>query len=130
MAGGGIGGLPGTIPGSGGKKSKPKPKAPKWGKAGPGSLFGADKNQKLDRASKLHGITPKQIQKLLSARGYDIPVDGKMGEKTKTAMDAYIKGKPAKQYNDWASRHFAPKPGGNLVSGILNDAIRVTKGKT
>jgi hypothetical protein len=64
-------------------------------------------DRRLARQTNLAGMSPKQIQKMLIARGYDVGhPDGKLGSRTKTAMDAYIKGKPPKQYNDWAAQHY------------------------
>ena len=64
-------------------------------------------DKRFARRTNLAGMSPQQIQKLLIARGYDVGhPDGKLGSRTKTAMDAYIKGKPPQQYNTWAAKHY------------------------
>jgi peptidoglycan hydrolase-like protein with peptidoglycan-binding domain len=81
-------------------KSKPK-RVPK-----PKSNIFDKMNQPFDRQTNLAGMKPKQIQRLLRAKGYDVVVDGKLSPVTREAMNAYIKGKSPKQFNDYAARKY------------------------
>ena len=58
------------------------------------------------RQTNIAGMSAKQAQILLRHLGYDVAVTGKMDARTLTGIDAYVKGKPVQQYNDWAARHF------------------------
>lgn len=85
--------------------------------------------QPLKRRVNLADMNPKQIRRMLAAHGYDVPTVGGMNGHLKTAMDAYIKGKPPKQYNTWAAKRYVsvvmkgadPKKvaagGGGVLSG-------------
>jgi hypothetical protein len=44
------------------------------------------------------------MQRVLKRAGYNVVVDGKMGAQTRSARDAYARGKPPKQFNDWWAR--------------------------
>jgi hypothetical protein len=58
------------------------------------------------RKVNLAQLSPKHIRKVLQSKGYDIPLVGGMNSRLRGAMDAYINGKPPKQYNDWAAKKY------------------------
>lgn len=84
------------------------------------------------RAANLHGLSARQVQRLLRAKGYNLPLDGKMGPQTQAAIDSYINGKSPNQHNAWAARHFGPKPTatgrGGLAGKLLSAAANVRGG--